>query len=265
MDNKKEITYADVLSVALKWFWVILIGMVVLGGSAFYYAKFCVTPMYKSASKYYVQASQEALKTSGSDALIGEQRGIALAQMVVVNYMEIFNTNNFAAEIEFYINGGAKEGDSSSKLEALKGLGSMSKDYSAAEIKKMVSYETVGQTSVFNVTVKGDNYKDVGKMAKCIEIIMSDYVEEKAPGSGVITVIDDSGENDEPTNNYTIIFTLAGALAGAVLALVIVYLIDANDTRIKDKNTLTELLNLPVIGAIPDVSESEHSYTAQRQ
>ncbi len=262
---KKDFSFADVVSVGLKWFWVILIGTLIMGAAALYYAKFCVTPMYKSTSKCYVQANQEAVETSSSDALIGEQRGIALSQMVVVNYIEIFDTNNFAAEIEYYLNGGVKETDSAEKIAALKDVGKVSKKYSAKALRGMISCEMIEETSVFTVDVKGDNYKDVGKIAKYIEIIMADYVESKAPGSGEINVIDDAYENSNPVNNYTILFTLAGLVAGAFITFAIVFIIDCNDTRIKDEETLTQLLSLPVIGTIPDVSGNERTNTAMRK
>ncbi len=265
--EKRELTFGDLMSLASKWIWLIVAVMVVFGALAFCYSEFCITPMYSSTSKCYVKASEEAMQTSSADALIGEQRGIALSQMVVENYIEILDTNNFASEVVYYLDGGTRSGDTYAKLKKLEALGETDRKYNKDIIRKMISYQPIEEKVVFNVSVRGDNPEDVLKVAQCIEIIMMDYIERVSPGSGVISVIDDAFSTGKPINDYTIIFTLAGLVLGAAIAFAVAFIIDSTDTRIKDETTLTELLELPVIGTIPDVGtleQAEVGYSAKK-
>ncbi len=60
---------------------------------------------YKSTSKFVIQTKGQS---AGSD-ILDSQRTVAYAQLVVGTYIDIVNTNNFAKEVAFYMNGNVKE------------------------------------------------------------------------------------------------------------------------------------------------------------
>lgn len=103
--EKKEITILDLVKIAARWFWVLLLGAVLCAGIAYFYSEKMVTPVYSSRSKFVIQ-------TKGQDAssdVLESQRTVAYAQLVVGTYIDIANTRNFAEELAFYMNGNHRE------------------------------------------------------------------------------------------------------------------------------------------------------------
>ena len=103
--EKKEITILDLVKIAARWIWVLVLGAVLCAGIAYFYSTKMVTPMYSSSSKFVIQ-------TKGQDAesdVLESQRTVAFAQLAVGTYVDIVNTRDFADEVAFYMNGGVKE------------------------------------------------------------------------------------------------------------------------------------------------------------
>ena len=103
--EKKEITILDLVKIAARWIWVLILGAVVLASVAYFYSTKMVTPMYSSSSKFVIQ-------TKGQDAesdVLESQRTVAYAQLAVGTYIDIVNTRDFAKEVAFYMNGGINE------------------------------------------------------------------------------------------------------------------------------------------------------------
>ncbi len=357
MDNKenfesKEITIVDLVQIAMRWIWVLLLGAVVCSAIAFFYSTNVVTPIYSSSSKYVVQTKGQA---SESD-ILESQRTVAFGQLVVGTYIDILNTDNFAREVADHMNGkiaekayssdavdmlvkygiladkgivengelrkvineladagilsqeykskpvkdvvkglfkgigAAGEGKTTEELEALKekaleyntllpeiikdksiyqgysedkseqllelgiesGKGYSEKEYTAKNIKSMISFNTAEESTTFNVTVKSSNSKEAYAVARVCEIVMADYIERIYPGTGIVTVIDSADENANPINNNTVLLMLLGFVAGFVIAYVVVYIIEMLDDRIKNQEELAAKTGLSVVGIIPD-------------
>ena len=68
--HNNELTLADLLNVALKRIWILLIAAVIGGLAAMYYSNFLVVPKYHSSSKFYVDTQNSA---SAADATIIEE------------------------------------------------------------------------------------------------------------------------------------------------------------------------------------------------
>ncbi len=259
--EKREFTLADLFAMAMKWLWVIVIGMATVGIAAFYFSKFCVVPAYSSTSKFLVQTKNLTAQqtTQHSQQLLDEQRSIALAQMVVTEYIEVLDTRYFADALEVYVNGGSNIGDSAEKLSALKRVGTVENKYDAKSLERMITFTTKEESAAFSVDVVSNSSNDAYVIAKYIEIIMQDYLEEKNPGAGKISVIDGALETGVPINNNVVVNTLLGIVIGAILAFVVVFIIDINDTRIKDDKELLQVFPIPVIGSIPDCTSTSSS------
>ena len=255
--EKREFTLADLFAMAMKWLWVLVIGMVVVGVAFFYFSNFCVTPMYSSTSKYLVQTKTQT--SQQSQQLLDEQRGLALSQMVVTEHIEVLDTRYFADALLQYVNGSFKETDSEEKIAKIKSFGTIQGKYDAKGIERMISFKTKEESAAFSVQVVGTNSNDAYVIAKYIEVIMQDYLEEKNPGAGKISVIDGALETGAPINNNVVVNTLLGIVVGAIIAFVIVFVIDINDTRIKDDKELLQVFPIPVIGLIPDCQNTSSS------
>lgn len=99
--EKKEITIIDLVKIAARWIWILILGAVLCAGIAFFYSTQMVTPMYASSSKFVIQTKQEDVTSD----ILASQRGVAYAQLVVGTYTDILNTRDFAVEVAKYMNG----------------------------------------------------------------------------------------------------------------------------------------------------------------
>lgn len=117
--EKKEITILDLVKIAARWFWVLLLGAVLCAGIAFFYSTKMVTPMYSAKSKFVIQTKDQ---DGASTDVLEAQRRVAYAQLAVGTYVDIVNTRDFADELAFYMNGNVKD-----------------KKYSAEGIKNVVN------------------------------------------------------------------------------------------------------------------------------
>ncbi len=264
MENK-EITILDLVKIAIRWIWVLIIGAVICSAVAFFYSTNLVTPMYSAKSEFLIQTKDQGIDSD----VLESQRTVAYAQLVVGTYIDILDTRNFAEEVCFYMNGYVRWGeDSDAKVASLKELGLAGgtplggKEYNADSVNRMLSYSTAEESTTFSVSANSSSYKEAFAIVRCVEIVVADYIEEKFPGVGVVTVIDKAVEKPSPINNNTTLLTLVGFVAGFVLAFVVVYVIELADNRIKNEDELAAKTGLSVVGIIPDAQYERGSTTA---
>ena len=103
--EKKEITILDLVKIAARWFWVLVLGAVLCAGIAYFYSTKMVTPQYAAKSKYVIQTKGQG----ETGDILDDQRTVAYAQLVVGTYIDIVDTRNYAEELAFYMNGGHRE------------------------------------------------------------------------------------------------------------------------------------------------------------
>ena len=251
--DKKEISLMDLLKLAVRWIYLLLAGIIICGVVLFIYSKYFVVPKFEASTKYCIQTRGQSVESDVLDS----QRTVAYAQLVLGTYIDILDTRDFAEEIIFYLNGNVRETDSKQKKDNIKELLQYipeGKTYKANAVKEMITYKSEEEKISFDVSVKSGSYKEAFAIACCVEAVASDYIEEKYPGVGVVTVIDKAVLSDKPINNMVLVMTLAGALFGLILAMTLAYVIESTDTRVKDEKSLAEKTGLAVIGVIPDMS-----------
>lgn len=252
MENK-EITVIDLLRVAVKWIYLLVAGMLIFGVAFFIYSKNCVEPKYQASTKYCIQTRGQSIESDVLDS----QRTVAYAQLVLGTYIDILNTRDFAQEVTFYMNGNVREGDSENKKQNIREIlfyVPEGKEYTTQGIKNMITYKSQEEKVSFDVSVESDSYTEAYAIACCIETIASDYIEEKYPGVGIVTVIDKAILSDRVVNDRVLVMTLVGIILGAFLMFLIAYLLECADTRIKDEKSLSEKTGVAVIGIIPDMN-----------
>ena len=255
--DSKEITIVDLFKIAIRWMWLIVISAVLCAGIAFFYSENVVQPAYSAKTRYLIQTNK-----GNENDLLDSQRKIAYAQLVVGTYIDILDTRNFAEEVSFYMNGNTKWGeDSDQKTASMKELGlanggvpygNRSKEYTADEIKRKISYSTAEESTTFTVSVVSGDYKEAYAISKCIEFVISDYIDSKYPGVGEVVTIDKAVENPNPINNNTVLYTLIGFIAGFAVAFVFAYIVEMADNRIKNEKELADKTGLSIMGIIPD-------------
>ena len=133
-------------------------------------------------------------------------------------------------------------------------------NYSAAQLRGLVSASQVGDTEIFKVYVTNADPGIAAQLANAIAKTAPDVIAEFVEGSS--TKIIDYAKR--PTGRFTPDYTrntVIGAAVGAAAALVFLTLQSLLDVRIKDENDLADLFELPVLGQIPDLEQNAGRHT----
>ena len=236
--HNHELTLMDLINVALKRIWILLIAAVIGGLFALYYSNFFIVPKYSSSSKFYVDTQNGA---SAADAtIIDQQRNTAYARMIVGSYIDVLKTYNFSKHI-------------AGKLDSTK----LSREYNYAQLYGSISYTYKEDTESFTVTVVADTPEDALVIAECIQDEAESYLMTMKPAAkDTIKVIDNARLEKKPINLRTSLNVFIGAFICAAIAFIIVFIIEINDVRIKSEKEVSEIFELPILGSIPEYMSS---------
>ncbi|MFA7197172.1 MAG: Wzz/FepE/Etk N-terminal domain-containing protein [Anaerovoracaceae bacterium] len=217
-------TIQELIDIILSHIKLILLITVLSGVLAFSVSQFGLTPYYESSVKLFVNNSRigQADTTSISDLNASER--------LVNTYMEIVKSNTVLQKVS----------DSS-------GTG-----HSVAQLKQMVSTQSVKNTEIFYVTVTSDDpagaQKLANQIAKDAPAEIMDFVEATS-----VKVIDYATLPTEPSTPNVKLNTAIGFLLGLILSVLLVLLLDMLDVTIRSEEDLTKLVDIPVLGVIPTI------------
>ena len=121
---------------------------------------------------------------------------------------------------------------------------------SLADYKLNVTSSTT--TRVITLSVTGTDPSGSAVVANAFVRDVS-LVAQDVMGVESVNVIDSAVAPEEPSGPNRILYTLVGLVGGLLLAIMIVSLRDAMDTRVKDSVDVERLLGVPVIGHFPSL------------
>ncbi|MGI6727491.1 MAG: YveK family protein [Anaerovoracaceae bacterium] len=214
----------ELIDILLSHLKLILIITLTSGILTFVISQFIITPYYEASVKLFVNNSR------ASDADTTNINDLNASERLVNTYMEIVKSNTVLEKVSI-----------NKKI-----------DYSIEELQKMISTHGVQNTEIFYVTVTSDNPKDAMTIANQIaydappEIM--DFVEATS-----VKVIDYATLPKHPTSPNVKLNTAIGFLIGLILSILIAFMIDMLDIRIRTEEDLKKLTDLPILGMIPTI------------
>lgn len=222
-----EIDLIAILKVVWKKLWQIVLIALVCGGIMFSIAKFVIQPTYKSGFTAYINNRQSAEQTqqlTNSD--------ISAQVQLASTYCYILTSNTVLTAAADSIN----------------------LDYPYSKLASMVKASVKSGTSVIEVSVVSES-KDLSYMlAKAISEVAPAQITDKVEGSSM-KIVDEpvypTTRHSPSISKYTII----GALAGALLMLIVILIRYFTDDTISSEADLESRFSLPIVGIIPDYTK----------
>ncbi len=247
-----EINVKDLVGIFLPKLWVIVLCAVILSIILGAYAMFFKPDTYTSKGTVIVSRDKSySLTTSDME----------LASRVIENLKVVVYGRNFLLIIAEDI---ADE-------EPVKALGEMSTDRLAKYLKSAITLTQNGNTMTFEVSATTSNPNLSRVIADSIisHIATNDESDESDESNALKGVIKTPAFNSvrmdsiedpqvQPKNSKGVVSNIIiGFLVGALLSMVVVYIIAAFDVVIHDRKKLEDNFDIPVIGVIPryDVRE----------
>jgi capsular polysaccharide biosynthesis protein len=217
-----EIDLRKLLGACLKKWWLILLCGLLAAGVAWVYTANYVTPMYRAGVTIYVNSS----KSGNVESISGSS--LTASKQLVGTYISIIRSDAVLEKV-------------AERPEL---------DCSADYIRKAMSAQQVSETELFQVMISDADPEQAALIANALAEVAPGEIENIVEGSSTKIVdyakVPDSAYTPSYMRNIQL-----GAVIGCFLAVAFIFLQYLLDTRIKDKNDLEQLYNLPVLGSIP--------------
>lgn len=209
--------------------WKLLLGAVLVSAVlAFFVTVQFMTPLYRASVKVYVNninANETIEYVNGAN--------LATAQQLVNTYVNMIRSNTVL-----------------DKVAQSAGL-----DYTAEDIRAMMTAAQVDETELFEVYIAHPDPEEAAKIANAIADVAPDEIAYFVEGSST-KIIDYARVPSRPYTPDPQKNAIIGALMGCLLACGYVFLDYLMDIRIKDEEDLNALSELPLLGRIPNFKET---------
>ena len=224
---EEQININDILSLFARRWWVILLCGLIVGAVTFSFTYFLVAPVYTSSGTLYVNNVKD------KNAINLTQNDIMLSQKLVNTYAEILNSETFHQNI-------------SRKLDS---------EVTSSKLKKMIKMSGVGETEILKVSASSTDPEMARKVVQAILVSAPEEI-VRVVKAGSVEIIDNANVPTIPSSPNIQLNTNIGILAGILLSILIIFIIEFFDTTVKDEADLTNKYALPVLGVIPNLSKS---------
>lgn len=230
MDEYKEINLNGLLACIFKKLWIVAVTVFVFGAAAFIITKFVITPQYSATIRLFANN-----KTEETDLLTSSD--VSASKSLVSTYITIIKSNSVVEAIA-----------EQSGLE-----------YSAEQIKNMISAQAVNGTEVFDVSVTCAVPKDCAVIANEIAELAPGKVSSIINGSSV-KIIDRAKVPTQPISPNLPKKVAMACFLGFIISCAAVSAAYIFDTTINNENDIKEFCSLPVLGILPDLNEAGKGY-----
>ena len=235
----------DIIRLLLSHIWLIIVITVLGAGAAFGISKFLLPLQYSSHITMYVQSY------TGITENANNVNNISNSKQLVNTYMEVLKDDAVMNAVAEKLSMQFEENVLSQNF-TIGGSGKIT----PASIRSCLAISSVTDTSAVKVTATAKNAEVAAAICNDLTQVAPQYVEE-AVGVGSINTIDTAKVYNTPVAPNTMKNTMIGAVAGFMLIVLIIFLIDFFDNTIKDTDALGKKYNKAIIGDIQAFDDSK--------
>lgn len=212
-----------------KYFWIILLSMIIFGSAGYLVSKYFITPEYESAITMIVNTRQDNTTVVTNDS-------ITSAQNLVSTYSVIIKSNTVLNQV----------------------IDSLNLDMTYDELDSNVYVNAVDNTQIMRVAVRNSDKDTAAKIVQEISAIAPDVIVETVE-AGSCKVISHVMTGDNPVTPNITKNTLLTTVAGLMVSIIVIALRSLfKEKRLVDDNDIQKYFDVPVLGVIPEV-EGDHS------
>lgn len=219
-----DISVIDIINMMLTFWWFIVIFAIFIGGATYTYFKISSVPEYKSTAKVYVNTEAKQTSTDvNANALTG-------AANLLPTYIDVLQSKQFLGQVS----------------------DDLDNRYTIDDVQSMLKLEGVADTNIISISVTHHD-AHVAYLV-CSSVVNNAPTEvSRVFGGGSTKLTEYPEEATKPEELHTTRNAAIGLLIGAVIAMLIIFLVNLFDTRVKSKDELVAKYGLPIIGEIPSL------------
>ncbi len=220
----ERISVVEICKLFLFHWWRIAIAAVAGALIAYGISSYYIIPTYSSRGSLYVNNNtiQRTQNVNITD--------IATSQQLALTCIELLTSDTFMEAVK-----------EDSKLP-----------YTPNQIKSMLSLQPMNETEIIEIRV---NSHDPKHSQILVNAVLRGAQEEiiRIIQAGNVKVVDEATLPQAPSSPNVVKNVAIGFLVGVALCMLLVFLIDVFDSRIKIEGDLMEVRELPLLGIIPDI------------
>ena len=229
MEETNEISLQEIFIILWNKAWVIMLCLVIGAITAFTLSKYVIDPTYTSRISMYVNNNQNPENT------VANLNDINASQKLVSTYIEILKSDNVLEKV----------------------IEETGVTYTPAEIRSMMSANSLNGTEIFEVKVTTEDADEAALIANTIaELVPEEIIRVVKAGS--VELIDRAMPATNPSSPNVMLNTVIGLMLGGVLSVLGVLVAAMLDNRIKSEEDLKKNYDLPILGAIPNLENAQN-------
>ncbi|WP_299744233.1 YveK family protein [uncultured Rossellomorea sp.] len=215
---------------------IILTLMAVLVSAAISY--FVLTPIYQSSTQLLVNKSNQDQQNSFN---VGE----------VQTNLQLINTYNVIMK-------------SPAILDIV--IDDLKLDMTTRELNEKITVQSEKDSQVVNISVQDEDPKQAAAIAnKIAEVFQTEIVKIMNVDNVSILAKAELGENPSPIKPQPLLNIATALVVGFMAGVGLAFLLEFLDNTVKTEQDIEKGLELPVLGVIPTITDSEFQKVAHRQ
>lgn len=219
-----EFSFKDILNVIKKSIAFILIVSVLCAVCSFFVTTFFIQKTYTATVKLYV--STDSKNSSSYEDL----QSYNYASKLVATYIQMLDTNRFYTSVSEELN----------------------EKYTPSQLKSMITFNSVEDTEIFKANIVSESPTEAKKIADAVAKVAPITISGILKNNSELKIVDEATVPKNPTSPNVAKNVLVAFIIGLVVSLVIAFVRDYFDVKIKYNEEMTTLANLPILAAIPD-------------
>lgn len=199
-------------------FIALVVGTIALSGSVF-----LIKPKYTSTTRIYV-VSRTADSITNQDLQAGSY--------LVKDYQEVITSNEVLSSV----------------------IDKEKLSLTPNELSSMISVTIPTDTRVISISVEDDNAQEAATIANTVREVAAEKIKAVTKVDDV-TTLEAAEVPKEPSSPNIKRNTLIGVIAGGVLAVISIIILEVLDDRVRRPEDIEDVLGLPLLGIVPDIDK----------
>lgn len=227
MKNEIEIDVRSLFATILNRLFVIILIGILVGGVAFVYTKFFISPQYVATTKVYILSKQDPNQKTLTTS------DIAFASYLAKDYETLLTTRPVLQEVKKELN----------------------LDMSTDELEKMITVNVETDTRIMEISVTNTDPKLAKKIADKVREVANERLKVIMDDLEPVRSVDEAELPTTPASPNVKRNTMMGFIAGFGISLLVVIILFILDDTIKTPDDIEKRLGVSVLAAIPLKSE----------
>lgn len=243
-DEKNVIDFREIFSLIFRRLWLIILFAVCGGIIAFCVSKYFITPKYESHLNLYVQSNSSIIK-NGNNSTSEKGNDVNNLKQLTNTYIEVLNDDLVMQDMSDELIKRFGE----DKIRTVFTIDSEN-SIPANELRDTIFIESVPDTLVLKLKVITKDPEISVAICNYFALYSDQYLHKAIGNESVAKYMSWAKYNGVPVSPNKIKNSALGMIAGILLSLLLIFIMDFFDDSVRNVNTLSNRYNTAVIGEV---------------